>query len=129
MILTIIIATLCILDLVLTFYYVYKYKKWQPNKPYNLIELNPLLVFLWNKFGLITGMIIGGLIILFLNIVVSIYSHWSIILILLLALCFVMYKHFKNIKLLNKLIKQYPTGYLPEEKFGEVIGNNVTTKI
>lgn len=122
------IMVLCIIDLSLTFYYVHVYKQWQPNKPYKLIEMNPLLVFLWNKFGLYIGMFIGAVLILALNYIVGKDAHWIVGLILLLFLCFTMYNHYNNITLLHKLIAQYPTGYLPFEIFGFVEGNNPKPK-
>lgn len=120
----VVILTLGILDLSLTAYYVYKYKKWQPEKPYKMIELNPLLVFLWNNFGLIMGMFIGSVIILSLQYLVVRGAHWVIVLILFCLLCFAAYNHFINIDLLHKLIEKYPSGHLPVETFGDVIGSN-----
>ncbi len=121
----VILLTLSILDLSLTYYYVYKYKKWQPDKPYKLIEMNPLLVFLWNKFGLLIGMIIGSVLILALNYIVGKECHWAIIVILLFLMIFAMFNHSKNITLLHKLIEMYPSGYLPVETFGNVVGNKL----
>lgn len=120
----IIIMTLCFVDLVMTYYYVYTYKNWQPNKPYKLIELNPLLRFLWNTFGLHLGMFIGAVFILTLNYLVVRYAHWSIILVLFCVLSFTMYNHAHNTTLLHKLIEMYPSGSLPESTFGKVVGNN-----
>lgn len=119
------IMILCVLDLVLTFYYVKTYRNWQPTKPYKMIELNPLLVFLWNKFGLYIGMFIGAVLILALNYLVGKEAHWSIATILLCILVFTMFNHTKNISLLHQLIEKYPSGHLPVETFGEVIGNNL----
>lgn len=116
------VFSLC--DLLLTYYYVYEYKKWQPNKPYNLIELNPLLVFLWNTFGLHLGMFIGSVIILSLIYVIARYAHPIVIFLVGASLLFAMFNHFKNINLLTKLIQNYPTGHLPESTFGEVVGSN-----
>lgn len=123
-ILIVVIMTLCILDLALTLYYVDKYKKWQPEKPYKLIELNPLLVFLWNKFGLYLGMFIGAVLILSLNYIVAKDAHWIVSVLLLIFLIFAMYNHANNTQLLHKLIERYPSGHLPESIFGVVIGNN-----
>ncbi len=119
------ILVLCALDLILTFYYVKVYKDWQPNKPYKLIELNPLLVFLWNNFGFYIGMFIGAVVLLAANYYVARHAHWLIVLVLLAALLFVLFNnHLKNIILLHKLIEAYPSGYLPESIFGIVVGNN-----
>lgn len=123
-ILIIVIMTLCVLDLVLTYHYVWKYKQWQPNKPYKLIELNPLLRFVWNKLGFHFGMFVAGVLIIGLNYFVARYAHWSVVFILLAFLIFAMYNHAHNTILLYKLIEQYPSGYLPVETFGYVPGNN-----
>ena len=120
----IILLILSIIDLTATYYYVYKYKQWQPNKPYSLIERNPLLVFLWNNFGLHLGMFIGSVIILSLIYIVGKSAHPLIVGLLFLFLCYEMLNHHNNIGLLGKLINKYPTGHLPEKVFGEVVGNN-----
>ena len=123
--LIIIIMTLCVLDLAFTFYYVHTYKKWQENKPYKLIELNPILVFLWTRLGFVIGSFVSAVVLLTLNFIIAKYTHWAIGLALLIALLFTMYNHAHNINLLWKLIEKYPSGYLPVETFGEVIGNNL----
>ena len=84
--LTIVVLTLSFLDLFSTYLYVKSYKSWQPNKPFNLIENNPLLVFLWNKFGLTLGMIIGSVVILSLLFIICTDSHWIFPVILLIIL-------------------------------------------
>lgn len=124
MVFTIVIITLCALDLIFTFYYIYTYRQWQPNKPFNLMEKNPLLVFLWNTFGLFIGMFIGAVVILALNYIVATKAHWILVALLLGFLIFAMFNHAKNIQLLWKLIEAYPSGALPESIFGKVIGNN-----
>lgn len=120
----VILMTLSALDLSLTAYYVHKYKTWQPNKPYNLIELNPPLVFLWNNLGFWIGHIIGSIIILTLIFIVGKSAHPIVILVIFLFLCYAMFNHYTNITLLHKLIEQYPSGHLPEKIFGIVEGNN-----
>ena len=122
--LLIIMMTLSVVDLLATFVYVYQYRHWQPNKPLNLIENNPLLVFLWNRLGFYYGSFVGFVVITSLVYIVGKYAHWSIALVLLLVLCFTIYNHAHNFTLLHKLIEQYPTGRLPEKVFGKVIGNN-----
>jgi len=121
----VLILTLCLIDLSLTYYYVQKYKYWQPQKPYKLIELNPLLRFLWNNLGLIFGTIVGAVIIFTLNYLVAKSGHWIIVSLLLLFLCWAIYNHTNNINLLHQLIEKYPSGYLPVETSGEVVGNNI----
>lgn len=120
----IIIMTLCVTDLCLTYFYIYKYKQWQPDKPYKLIELNPLLRFSWEKFGLHLGMFVASVIIIALNYIVSRDAHWAIVTILIGFLIWAIFNHHNNIMLLHKLIEQYPSGHLPEMVFGKVIGNN-----
>ena len=122
--LVIVIMTLCVLDLAMTYAYVYKYKRWQPNKPYRMIERNPVLRILWEKFGLHLGMFIGAVLILALNYIVAKEAHWIVVGLLLGLLLYTMYNHFTNIGLLYNLVIQYPSGYLPEETFGKVIGSN-----
>ncbi len=120
----IILMTMSCIDLIATYHYVYKYKQWQPGKPYNLIENNPLLVFLWNTFGLHLGMAIGSVVILSLIYVVSKSAHPIVIGILFLILTYALFNHYTNINLLGKLITKYPLGHLPEKVFGKVVGNN-----
>jgi len=124
MIITTILLALSLTDLLLTFYYVKKYKEWQPNKDYNLIERNPLLTLLWRYFGLFFGHIIGGIMILGLIYFISRTAHIYISIFLGLFISLAIYNHFKNIRLLNKLIGKYPSGHLPEKTFGKVQGNN-----
>lgn len=121
---TAVILSLGIADLIMTFRYIRKYKRWQPNKPYKLMEKNPLLVFLWKKLGIEKGTIAGGLIILFLIYIIGLNTHWSIIALLFTFQVGAILGHRKNMKLLNKLINKYPSGHLPEKTFGKVEGNN-----
>jgi len=120
----VILLTLSILDIGLTYFYVQKYKKWQPDKPYNMIEKNPILVFLWNKLGFAMGTIVGASLIWTLTYIIAKESHWIFSIILGLLLLFVLFNHFTNIDLLYKLIDKYPSGHLPVETFGEIVGNN-----
>lgn len=124
LILIILIMSLSIADLILTGYYIYKYKKWQPEKPYKLMELNPLLVFLWTKLGFWIGMFVGSVIILTLNFIVAKYAHWLVGLLVLGVLIYTMFNHINNLTLLSQLITKYPSGYLPSSIFGFVEGNN-----
>ena len=121
----IVMLSLSFLDLVLTYYYINRYKDWQPNKPYNLMEKNPLLVFLWNNFGLHLGMVIGSVIILSLIYLIAKTAHPVIVVLLGGFLIMAMFNHYNNIGLLGRLITKHPDGVLPEKVFGKVIGNNV----
>ncbi len=124
LILVIVIMFLSVVDLVMTVIYVHQYKKWQPDKPYNLIELNPLLVFLWNNLGLILGMIVGSIIILTLNFIIAKNTYWLIPVVIGIVILLNIINHFRNFGLLHNLIEQYPLGHLPEQVFGNVTGNN-----
>ena len=123
--LTIVIMTLCVLDLAFTFYYVHEYKSWQKNKPYNKIELNPILVFLWNRMGFVVGSFVSAVILLSLNWIVVRYAWIGIPILVCLFLIWAMYNHAHNIQLLWQLIEKYPSGYLDPKVFGNVIGNNL----
>lgn len=114
----------CVIDLLATYYYVYTYKKWQPDKPYELIELNPLLRIFWEKLGFHLGMFVGSVLILTLNYIICKEAHWIVIVLLFILLSFAMINHVKNIGLLTQLINKYPTGHLPTKVFGNVTGNN-----
>lgn len=121
----VVLIVMSIIDLSATYYYIKKYKSWQPNKPYKLMENNPLLVFLWNMFGIHLGIFIGAVIILALIYVIGKTAHPIVVGILFIILCFTLFNHYHNINLLWKLIEKYPSGHLPVEIFGEVIGNNL----
>jgi len=121
----IILMILSLTDLILTGYYVHKYRSWQKEKPYKLIELNPLLVFLWTNLGFWLGHIVGSILILSLIYIVGKSAHWIVVLILGLFLLYALQNHFTNINLLHRLIEMYASGHLPRETFGEVIGNNL----
>ncbi len=120
----IILLSLSIIDLISTYYYVYTYKKWQPNKPYKKIELNPLLRFLWKTFGLHLGMFIGSVVILSLIYIISKTAHPLVLVLFLCVLMWTMTNHWKNWGILVKLIDKYPSGHLPERLFGKIVGNN-----
>ena len=120
----VILLTLSVIDLGATYYYVNKYKKWQPEKPYNLIEKNPLLVFLWNNLGINIGTVVGAIIIWSLIYIVGKSAHPIFIVLLGIFLVYTLFNHYTNIGLLHKLIIKYPLGHLPEKVFGVVQGNN-----
>lgn len=120
----IILMTMSVVDLALTYHYVSKYKEWQPEKPYNTIENNPLLVFLWNMLGLKLGTFVGSVIILTLIYIIGKTAHPIVIGVLFLFLAYALHNHYININLIGSLIEKYPSGHLPVETFGEVIGNN-----
>lgn len=111
----VILMTLSLTDLVLTGYYIYKYKNWQPEKEYKLMELNPLLVFLWNNLGFWLGHIIGSIIILSLMFIIGKSAHPIIIGIVGLILIYALFGHYTNIGLLKELITKYPDGVIPKD--------------
>lgn len=120
----VILMIVSLIDLSATYHYVYKYKVWQPDKPYNLIENNPLLVLLWNNFGLHFGMLMGSVIILGLMFIIGKSAHPIVIGIVFLLLGFALFTHYSNTTMLYNLIEKYPSGHLPVETFGEVVGSN-----
>lgn len=120
----VILMTLSLVDLISTHYYISKYKTWQPDKPYNLIEQNPLLVILWTHLGLLWGSLVGGTIILTLIFIIAKSAHPIVVALVFFLLCYALYNHSVNINLIHKLIEQYPEGRLPEKVFGTVVGNN-----
>ena len=120
----VILMSLSLIDLSATYYYISKYKVWQPDKPFNLIENNPLLVFLWNNMGFIIGSVIGTIIILSLMFIIGKSAHPIVIGIVMIFLIYALQNHYTNINLLNTLIEKYPSGHLPLKVFGEVVGNN-----
>ena len=117
----VILMILSVVDLSLTYLYIYKYKQWQPDKPYNLMENNPLLVFLWNNLGFIIGSIVGMSIILSLMFIIGKSAHPIIIGIVFIFLTYALFTHYVNIELLSKLIIKYPSGSLPKEIIGEIV--------
>jgi hypothetical protein len=110
----IILMTLSLTDLILTGYYVHKYKEWR-EVPYNQIELNPLLVFLWSNLGFWAGHIIGSIIILSLIFIVGKIAHPIVIALIGLVLLWAMFNHYTNIGLLKELIIKYPEGVVPKD--------------
>ena len=122
------VLSMGIIDLALTYDYLTKYKKWQPNKPFNMIEMNPLLVFLLNRYGIKAGLLSGGIVILIIQFIIALDAHWVVVALLIIFQIYALFNHNKNLNLLDKLIKKYPTGYLPKETFGEVVGNNTRGK-
>jgi len=108
----VLLIVISFLDLASTFYYINSYSEWRPDVPYNQMEANPLLLLLWNNFGLLTGTILGAFIIWILLYIVGKKAHWLIILIVLLALSFGVVNNINHIGMLNKLIELYPTGII-----------------
>lgn len=94
------------LDLLLTGYYVYSYKKYAPAREYNKMERNPMLVFLFNHFGILIGLCIGSIIIFLIwHILISYITIY--ISFLMMPLYFrAIINHAKNIRMLNNLIEK-----------------------
>lgn len=109
-IIIIILMTLSLIDLGATYYYVKKYKTWQPEKEYHLMEGNPLLVMLWDKLGFNIGMFVGSVIIFSLIYIVGKTAHPVVVLMLFLVLVYVMFNHYSNISLLKELIQKHSGG-------------------
>jgi len=99
----IVLISLSVIDLAATHYYVKRYKEWQPNKPYKLMERNKLFVFLWNSLGFELGTAVSSIITLSLIYIIGRFAGSIIIGLLFGLLVFALFNHNKNIKLLNKL--------------------------
>ena len=108
----VILLAMSLIDLGTTFYYVNTYKAWQPEKSFNLIEQNPLLVFLWNNLGFIVGMLVGSIIILTLIFLVAKSAHYAVVGLLFLFLCYALINHYFHITMLQDLITKYPLGHI-----------------
>lgn len=59
----VIILILSVLDLTATYFYVSTFNAKFPKLDYTTLEANPILRMAWKRFGLQTGMIIGGAIV------------------------------------------------------------------
>ena len=57
------ILVMSLLDLTATYLYVSTFHTKFPKLDYTTLEANPILKMSWQKFGLNTGMIVGGLIV------------------------------------------------------------------
>lgn len=106
----VILIALSSIDLGLTYYYAKTYKTWQPDKSFNLIENNPLLVLLWNTFGLKLGMLIGSLIILSLIFIIGKAASPVVLGVIFFIFAYALFNHYTNINLLHQLIIKYPLG-------------------
>lgn len=106
------ILILSLIDLGLTYNYINEYSNWQINKPFNEMEQNILLVYLWNVFGLKLGMVIGALIIWSLLILISRSASWIILISLLAVFIFGIVINIMHTIQLYDLIKLYPLGYI-----------------
>jgi len=111
----IILPILSLGDLILTWLYIKKYKQWQPWKPTEKMEKNPLLRYLVDWLGIDIGMLIGSILILGVITYISLSSYWVIKLIVGIILILAIRNTLENNKLLDKLIKKYPDGKLPED--------------
>ena len=99
----IVVIGLSIIDMILTHYYVYKYKKFYPQKPYSKMELNPLLYKCWSAFGLETGGVLASIIIVLIisGIVFIVSPLFNLIFIVIFTLANL--NTIRNISLLRKL--------------------------
>ena len=99
----IIVLILFGIDMLLTVSYVYKYKEWQPEKPYNQMEKNPLLVWLWNHVGLIEGWVIGVIIIASILLTLFAFTDKWFAFMMIGIYSLVIFNHIKNFWLLHIL--------------------------
>jgi hypothetical protein len=104
------VLLLSLIDLCLTHYYVSLYKEWDSDRFYNEMEGNPLLCFLFNKFGHDVGIVIGGFIIMFLMYLVVNLANFFFTIILLVVLIIAIVRSIINIEKLKKLMIEYSDG-------------------
>ena len=102
------ILLLGFLDFSLTYYFVDTYKTWQPDRLFEDMEMNPILITLWNTFGLKLGMLIGMLILLPIQYFIAKKVWIGLVILFGGFLLFIMYNHYINITLLHELMKLHP---------------------
>lgn len=107
----ILILLLGFIDMATTYYFVDTYSNWQPDRPFEDMEVNPILLYLWNNLGFEFGMAIGFIILMSLNYIVARYAWIGVVLLFVVVLTFTLYNNITNINTLHELIKLYPTGY------------------
>ena len=95
---------LFILDMFLTGYYVSNYKKYAPEKEYNKMERNPLLVFLFKHLGIWMGLFIGTFIITMIWYILIVYITKYILIFMMPIYSWAIINHFINMQKLNDLI-------------------------
>lgn len=97
---------LSVIDLTMTYFYIRQYKAWQPDKSFNKMESNWVLLFTWGKFGLNLGMVLGSIVILSLIFTWLTLTHWILWVITAIVLLAAIRNHIKNFIILNHLIKK-----------------------
>lgn len=103
-----ILIGLSIFDLSTTYIYLNNYHNWQPERQFNQMESNPLLLFLFNLFDLELGLLLGTIIIWSLMYIIAfkIKGYFGLVTIFLLtmALTLGIINNLIHINMLNKLI-------------------------
>jgi hypothetical protein len=97
----IIILVMSVLDLTASFFYLNTFHSKYPTQDYTQLEANPIIKISMKHFGLITGMIIGGIIVflIMLLLVLSVKENHHYYLAGLLSMMLVY--HYLNFKLLS----------------------------
>ena len=107
------IITLLILsfiDLCFTYIYLAQYSAWQPDKTFNQMESNPLILFFINLLGLEFGLLFSAFIIWLLLYFIGTKADWYIIIPICLVLIFAIIINSIHLIELHKLIILYPNG-------------------
>jgi hypothetical protein len=102
---------LSFIDLSLTYFYIKTYSNWIPERLFSEMEQNPLLLFLWNNFGLELGTLFGALIILSLIYLIGKKANLIVAIPVIGVLVFAIFINIQHIIMLFDLIKLYPTGF------------------
>lgn len=106
-----IMVLLSFIDLSLTYFYIKTYSNWIPERLFSEMEQNPLLLFLWNTFGLELGMLFGALIIFSLIYLIGKKANLIIVITVIGVIVFAIFINIQHIIMLLDLIKLYPTGF------------------
>lgn len=101
-----IILLLFLVDITFTYLNISKFRKLYPKKDPYLIELNPLLRFLWKKLGLLKGGIVGTIIQIGLLFIIFLVFNRDTLLVLMGAFLMVILIHLDNFILLLKKQKK-----------------------
>lgn len=114
------VLVLCAMDLGLTALYLNKYKKYQPEMPIERIEANIIIRKTTKNFNLNFALIISSLLIFCIVWGIVSISHWALCIFYLIIYGAAIHNHIKNIKILKRLMKKFPKGFI-EKKDGSLV--------
>lgn len=99
---------LSVIDITLTFVYLNQYHNWQPDKAFNQMESNPLLLFLINILGLNFGLVIGSIIIWSLLVLIGKKGAWYVVVPVAFVLIFASIITLIHLNMLHELMDKFP---------------------